>query len=145
VLDRRWRRNVVRTALLPALNFELSDVLKAGRPYASIVFVAWIFVGFLQQRDDAAPSRYRLAISDFRSHDHSSDRHDNIREQILVYKRRWKLMNYACQTGWDPTTVKNDPSRGALCASISWVATTNRAASIDEDRSRLPQATIRGT
>ena len=77
---------------------------KAVRPYASIIFVAWIVMGFLQQRDDAAPSRYRLAISDFRSLKHSSDRHDNIREQILVCKRRCELVNYACQTGWDLTT-----------------------------------------
>jgi hypothetical protein len=38
---------------------ELSDVLKAIGPAASIIFAAWIFMGFLQQRYDAAVSRYR--------------------------------------------------------------------------------------
>ena len=33
-------------------------------------------------------------------HQHPPDRHDNIREQVLVYKRRCELMNYACLTGF---------------------------------------------
>jgi hypothetical protein len=81
------------------MNFEMSDILKAVGPSASIVFAAWIFMGFLQQRYDAAISRYRAAISDFRTNKHGADRHDNIRDQILVYKWRCELMNYACQTG----------------------------------------------
>jgi len=78
---------------------ELSNVLKAVGPAASIIFAAWIFMGFVQQRYDAAINRYRQAISDFRTHQHPPDRHDNIREQVLVYKRRCELMNYACLTG----------------------------------------------
>jgi hypothetical protein len=81
------------------MNYEMSDILKAVGPSASIIFAAWIFMGFLQQRYDAAITRYRQAISDFRTNEHGSDRHDNIREQILIYKRRCELMNYACQTG----------------------------------------------
>lgn len=56
-------------------------------------------MGFLQQRYNAAVNRYRQAISDFRSGNHASDRRDNIRDQILVYKRRCELMNYACMAG----------------------------------------------
>src|SRR4051812_24804018 len=81
------------------MSFELSDVLKAIGPAASIIFASWIFMGFLQQRYDAAVDRYRLAISDYRTGKHAPDRHDNIRDQILVFKRRCELMNYACMVG----------------------------------------------
>jgi Protein of unknown function (DUF2721) len=84
---------------LIVMNFALSDVLRAMGPTASIIFAAWIFMGFLQQRYDAAVSRYRESISDFRTGRHAADRRDNIREQILVFKRRCELMNYACQVG----------------------------------------------
>src|SRR3978361_700248 len=93
-----WR-NGAGAAPLTGMNFELSDVLKAIGPAASIIFAAWIFMGFLQQRYDAAVGRYRQAISDFRTGDHPPDRHDNIRDQILVFKRRCELMNYACMAG----------------------------------------------
>jgi hypothetical protein len=81
------------------MSFELSDVLKAIGPAASIIFAAWIFMGFLQQRYDAAVGRYREAISDFRTGSHAPERRDNIREQILVFRRRCELMNYACVLG----------------------------------------------
>jgi hypothetical protein len=81
------------------MSFDLSDVLKAVGPAASIIFAAWIFMGFLQQRYDTAVSRYREAISDFRTGKHRPDRHDNIREQILIFKRRCELMNRACLAG----------------------------------------------
>jgi hypothetical protein len=81
------------------MTFELSEILKAIGPSASIIFAAWIFMGFLQQRYDAAINRYRQAISDFRTHEHQPERHDNIREQILLYRRRCELMNWACFGG----------------------------------------------
>jgi uncharacterized membrane protein YraQ (UPF0718 family) len=81
------------------MSFALSDILKAIGPAASIIFAAWIFMGFLQQRYDAAVGRYRQSISDFRTGRHATDRQDNIREQILVFKHRCELMNYACQVG----------------------------------------------
>ena len=93
-----WR-NGEGAATLTGMNFELSDVLKAIGPAASIIFAAWIFMGFLQQRYDAAVGRYRQAISDFRTGNHAPDRRDNIRDQILVFKRRCELMNYACMVG----------------------------------------------
>jgi Protein of unknown function (DUF2721) len=89
----------VGLAALMRMNFNLADVLKAIGPAASIIFAAWIFMGFLQQRYDAAVDRYRQAISDFRTGNHEPDRHDNIRDQILVFKRRCELMNYACMVG----------------------------------------------
>ncbi|MGY3506948.1 DUF2721 domain-containing protein [Bradyrhizobium sp. USDA 4471] len=81
------------------MSFHLSEILKAIGPSASIIFAAWIFVGFLQQRYDAAVDRYRQTISDYRSGEHPADRRDNIQDQILVFKYRCQLMSYACFTG----------------------------------------------
>jgi hypothetical protein len=52
--------------LIPG-SFQLSDALKAIGPPASIIFAARILMGVLQQRYDAVISRYREAISDFRT------------------------------------------------------------------------------
>ncbi|MGY3452640.1 hypothetical protein ACVILH_004982 [Bradyrhizobium sp. USDA 4353] len=83
----------------PPMTFQLSEILKALGPTASIIFAAWIFMGFLQQRYDAAIDRYRAAISDFRSAEHAPERRDNVREQVLLFKRRCALMGYACLGG----------------------------------------------
>ena len=47
------------------MDFDLSNVLKAIGPTASIVFAAWIFMGFLQQRYDTAVARYQDMIEAF--------------------------------------------------------------------------------
>ena len=78
---------------------QLNDVLKAIGPNASIVFAAWIFMGFLQQRYDSAIDRHRGAVGDYRSGDHSSERSDNLRDQISAYRRRCWLMGHALLTG----------------------------------------------
>ncbi|MBV8509509.1 MAG: DUF2721 domain-containing protein [Xanthobacteraceae bacterium] len=81
------------------MDFTLSDVLRAIGPTASIIFAAWIFMGFLQQRYDSAVDRYRAMISNYRTDSLSSERRDNMRDQIMVYQRRCELMNYSCQCG----------------------------------------------
>jgi len=58
---------------------KLSDVLKAIGPNASIVFAAWNFMGFLQQRYDAALNRYQGAVGDYRSEGHDARRADNLK------------------------------------------------------------------
>lgn len=78
---------------------QLSEVLKAIGPNASIVFAAWIFMGFLQQRNDAAIDRYRQAVGDFRSNEHDATRSDNLRSQVLAYRRRCRLMSRATFVG----------------------------------------------
>ena len=75
--------------------FELGDILKAIGPNASIVFAAWIFMTFLQQRYDSAIDRYRAAVGDYRSNDHDGDRAGNLKGQILTYQHRCKLMSWA--------------------------------------------------
>jgi len=79
--------------------FELGDVLKAIGPNASIVFAAWIFMGFLQQRYDSAIDRYRGAVGDYRSSNHDQARGDNLRDQVVIYRRRCWLMGHALLTG----------------------------------------------
>jgi len=78
---------------------QLSDVLKAIGPNASIVFAAWIFMGFLQQRNDGAVDRYRRAVGDYRSNKHDITRADNLKSQVLAYRRRCRLMNRATFLG----------------------------------------------
>jgi hypothetical protein len=78
---------------------ELGDVLKAVGPNASIVFAAWIFMGFLQQRYDSAIDRYRSAVGDFRTNDHDDDRAGNLKDQILTYRSRCQLMGKATLVG----------------------------------------------
>lgn len=78
---------------------QLADVLKAIGPNAAIVFAAWIFMGFLQQRYDSAIDRYREAVGDFRSNDHEGDRAGNLKDQILTYRHRCKLMGKATVVG----------------------------------------------
>lgn len=78
---------------------QFGEVLKAIGPNASIVFAAWIFMGFLQQRNDAAIDRYRLAVGDFRSNKHDATRSANLRSQVLAYRRRCRLMIRATFVG----------------------------------------------
>jgi uncharacterized membrane protein YraQ (UPF0718 family) len=78
---------------------QLSDVLKAIGPNASIVFAAWIFMGFLQQRYDAALDRYRQAVGDYRSGSHDAGRAGNLKAQVLAYRHRCRLMSRASLVG----------------------------------------------
>jgi hypothetical protein len=78
---------------------QLSEVLKAIGPNASIVFAAWIFMGFLQQRYDNALDRYRAAVGDYRSADHDDDRAENLKDQVLIFRHRCSLMGRATLIG----------------------------------------------
>jgi hypothetical protein len=78
---------------------QLADVLKAVGPNASIIFAAWIFMGFLQQRYDNAVDRYRISVGDYRANDHEDVRKGNLREQILLLRRRCKLMAWSVLSG----------------------------------------------
>ncbi len=79
--------------------FQLNKVLQAIGPNASIIFAAWIFMGFLQQRYDAATDRYRSAVGDYRSEAHEGNRASNLKRQVLAYRRRCKLMTWATLIG----------------------------------------------
>lgn len=81
------------------MKFELNDVLSAIGPSASIVFAAWIFMGFLQQRYTAAYERYRSLIEDCRNGGLSGPRRGNVKDQVMLYKRRCELMRAATNIG----------------------------------------------
>jgi hypothetical protein len=81
------------------MNIDLPNILKAIGPAASIVFAAWIFMGFLQQRYDSAVERYLEMIEKFRTGDVSDPRRDNIRDQVLAYRHRCELMAQANLAG----------------------------------------------
>ncbi|MBV8361876.1 MAG: DUF2721 domain-containing protein [Deltaproteobacteria bacterium] len=81
------------------MNFELKDILQAVGPNAALIFAAWIFMDFLQQRYLSALERYRLLISDYREGRMGKDRHRNIKDQVLLYKHRCELMRSATNLG----------------------------------------------
>lgn len=84
---------------------QLGEVLKAVGPNAAIVFAAWIFMGFLQQRYDSAIDRYREAVGDYRSNDHERERAANLKDQVLGYHARCKLMGRATFAGLAAATL----------------------------------------
>ena len=77
------------------MDLDLTNILKVIGPAASIIFAAWIFMGFLQTRYDAAIDRYRELIDKYRTSELSGSRKANMRDQIVCYKRRCELMSYA--------------------------------------------------
>lgn len=81
------------------MNFHLKDVLQAIGPNAAIIFAAWIFMDFLQQRYLAALETYRALIGQYRDGDGIDCRHRNVRDKILLYKRRCELMKRATNLG----------------------------------------------
>lgn len=81
------------------MDLDLANVLKVIGPAASLIFAAWIFVGFLQTRYDAAVERYRDIIEKYRTSDLSGSRKANMVDQIVHYKRRCELMSRATGCG----------------------------------------------
>jgi Protein of unknown function (DUF2721) len=81
------------------MQFELKDILNAIGPSASIVFAAWIFMGYLQQRYSVALERYRSLIDQCRQGGQAASRTDNLRDQVLLYRRRFNLMRRATNIG----------------------------------------------
>ena len=81
------------------MTLDVQSLLHAIGPSASIVFAAWIFMGFLQQRYDTATARYMAMIERYRVGDDSATRLGNVKDQVLVYKRRCELMSRATTLG----------------------------------------------
>jgi hypothetical protein len=77
------------------MTLDISNTLKVIGPAASIVFAAWIFMGFLQTRYDSAIDRYRDLIDRYRTSEPSGPRKANMRDQIVCYQRRCELMGQA--------------------------------------------------
>jgi hypothetical protein len=81
------------------MEFDLKDVLEAVGPTASLVFAAWIYLSFLQQRYAGAYDRYRSLIDEYRTADLQDHRKTNVRDQILLYKQRCEQMRLATNLG----------------------------------------------
>ncbi len=81
------------------MTIDIASIFKAIGPAASIIFAAWIFMGFLQTRYDAAVDRYRALIGQYRDGSHHEARRGNMRDSILVYKKRCEIMNAASMIG----------------------------------------------
>ena len=81
------------------MNFDLANVLKVVGPNSALIFAAWIFMGFLQQRYIAALDRYRSLISSYRDGGLNETRAQNVSDQILLYKVRCELMRKATNLG----------------------------------------------
>jgi Na+/H+ antiporter NhaB len=79
--------------------FDLKDLLQAIGPTASLIFAAWIFLSYLQQRYSGAYDRYRNLVEEFRAHGDHDERRRSVLEQILEYKRRCQQMRLATHLG----------------------------------------------
>lgn len=81
------------------MTLDIASIFKAVGPAASIIFAAWIFMGFLQTRYDAAVDRYRAVVGEYRKGDNLDARRGNLHDSILVYKKRCEIMNVASVIG----------------------------------------------
>jgi hypothetical protein len=87
-----------RSTWSDTLSIDLKELLETIGPTASLVFAAWIFLSYLQARFEAAAVRYRELLDEFREQ-RASARHDSVRRQILLYKRRCTWMRRATDIG----------------------------------------------
>jgi len=81
------------------MDFDAKELLEAVGPNATLIFAAWIFLSFLQQRYVAAYERYRQLIAEYRTHGEHDRRQHSLADQILQYKRRCQLMRHATNVG----------------------------------------------
>jgi hypothetical protein len=78
---------------------DVKEFLSAVGPTASLIFAAWIFLSFLQQRYSTAYELYRQLIAEYRARSDDPQRRDTLRVQILEYKRRCEHMRRSTQIG----------------------------------------------
>jgi hypothetical protein len=81
------------------MDFSTKDLLQALGPTASLIFAAWIYMTFLQQRYLSAFSTYRALLDGYREDGASEERRSSIRNQIMQYKKRCQLMRIATNVG----------------------------------------------
>lgn len=77
----------------------MDDVLKAiGQP-ASLIFAAWIFLSYLQQRYSGAFNMYRSLVDAYRHGEPQDVRHTALRAQVQAYRTRCDWMRWATNLG----------------------------------------------
>ena len=82
-----------------SITFDLKDVLQAVGPTASLIFAAWIFLSYLEQRYSAAYERYRALVAEFREHAKQDQRSQSLVKQIMELKVRCQQMRLATHLG----------------------------------------------
>ena len=85
------------------MQFQLKDVLTAAGPTASLIFAAWIFRSFLQERYTGSYERYRALVSELREKQApeqlSPARRRSLHDQVGLYRRRCEQMRLATNIG----------------------------------------------
>ena len=81
------------------MDFELKDFLEVLGPNAALIFAAWIFLSFLQQRYTSAYGRYRELVDTYRQGEPHSPHMRSVRTQVALYKRRTEQMRTATTIG----------------------------------------------
>lgn len=84
------------------MNFDAVTLMNKVGSAAPLIFAAWLFVVFLQNRYEAAIDRYRELISSYRNSEPSDSRKANMRDQVVSYRRRCELMRRAMTLGLAP-------------------------------------------
>lgn len=80
--------------------FDVHQVLQIVGPTASLLFAAWIFLQYLNQRFIESVARLRELAENLRTSETKDDRRsDSLRDQIGLYRRRCTLMRQATNVG----------------------------------------------
>jgi hypothetical protein len=104
------------------MDFDLQELLKALGSNAALIFAAWIFLSFLQQRYSGAYDRYRQLIDDYRNGERDSPHSREVHRQILLYRQRCEQMRLATQLGvWAAISI----IVGLLAGAISMMVGEN--------------------
>lgn len=74
------------------MHADLRGILPPIGQSASLIFAAFVFMGFLQQRYNATVDRYRAIVDEYRSERIAGKRRQVIHDEIGLYKRRCELM-----------------------------------------------------
>ncbi len=80
-------------------DFDLAKLLQTIGPTASLLFAAWIFLQYLNQRYIESVSRLRDLAENLRGREAQGPRLDSLRDQLQIYQRRCALMRQATNLG----------------------------------------------
>jgi hypothetical protein len=80
-------------------DFDLKAVLETVGPTASLLFAAWIFLQYLNQRYIESVKRLRELIQQRRDQPKEADGSDRLSDQVAMYRRRCLLMSRATNIG----------------------------------------------
>lgn len=81
------------------MEFTAKDLLDAVGPPAALIFAAWIFMSFLQQRYLTSFDNYRALVASYRDGGLSDARMSSIKKQVGLYKTRCEIMKRATNIG----------------------------------------------